>query len=101
MNTFDESYLYGLLSGLLLYGFGSLLLRICREEAALPILSKDSPFEPTWDSELRLLRICGGCHRHMGEDRTIKSGQHLAILNDTCPRCAKRRALENLTPETA
>jgi hypothetical protein len=47
---------------------------------------------PTED--LRLLRICTRCRRYQGPRREIHRGQHINIVHDICPACAKRRDAE-------
>ena len=44
--------------------------------------------------DLRLLRICHRCRRYQGPRREVHFGQHLNIVHDICPDCAKRRDAE-------
>ncbi|NBV22272.1 MAG: hypothetical protein EBS05_10200 [Proteobacteria bacterium] len=62
-------------------------------------LGQLSPEEDSFHHEphaedLRLLRICTRCSRYQGPRREIHFGQHLNVIHDICPACAKRRDAE-------
>lgn len=99
MTTYDETFIYGVLAGILVSAFGLLGLLIIHDETRLAD-TKDAPFEPTRDSSLRLMTVCGSCRCYIGPDRKISSGQHLSMLSGLCPRCAKRQALARVPPAT-
>ena len=104
MNTFDQALVYGFLLGVTAFATLALGLWLSREEgrSTIPsVLDDDAPWCPTRDSALRLLTVCEDCHRFTGPDRKIVHGQHLNLLHDLCPHCAKRRAARTANHELA
>ena len=94
MNTFDQALFLGFLLGVTASATLALGLWLSRNEdrdTILPISDDDGPFRPT-HRDGRLVRVCGACHRYLGDSRTITAGQHLDVLPDLCTRCAKHRA---------
>lgn len=96
MTPYDEALLIGFAGGLAAAAAIVFGLKVAREEADLKIPGSpdwpESPLRPLSDADIRILRVCDSCRRYMGETRTIEAGQHLNLLHDLCPRCAKRRA---------
>ena len=104
MNTFAQALIYGFLLGCAASATLALGLYLSREEGRntiLPVSDDDTPWCPTRDSALRFLTVCEDCRRFTGPDRKIMHGQHLNILHDLCPHCAKRRVARTANPEPA
>lgn len=76
-------YAFAFLGGCIVTG----LVWLANREAGNPAL------RPVNNEDLRLLRLCGKCRCYLGDARTIQRGQHLSILHDICPRCARKSAV--------
>lgn len=97
MTPYDEALTLGLALGCVLSGMVFFALWTARDRLQGPLNPNpdwpDASLKPLTDEDLRLLRACRDCRRYLGPRRYIEAGQHLNIISELCPHCAKRAAL--------